>query len=101
LKTEVHGCLQERQSGKKIVEDFMVSRVRKTLPAERQNRCAPNFLVRFGDPAEEIVQTAGESHASLMALGLRLAEKLSGHLPSPVAYRIVCQALFPVLTLRR
>jgi Universal stress protein family len=101
LKTEVHRCQQQRQSGKKIVKDFMVSRMRKTLPAERQNRCAPNFLVRFGDPAEEIVQTAREPHASLIALGLRLAEKLPGYPPSPVAYRIVCQAPFPVLTLRR
>lgn len=87
--------------GKHILHDFLVNRMRKTMPAECLNPCEPDFLVRFGKPGEEILHTAMESHANVIVLGLRPTEKLAGYLPSAVAYRIVCQAPCPVLTLRR
>ncbi len=87
--------------GNKILRDFLINRMRKTMPAACLNRCEPDFLVRFGEPGEEILHTAAESHANLIVLGLRPAEKLAGYLPSAVAYRIVCLAPCPVLTLRR
>ncbi len=88
-------------AGNHILNDFLVKRMRKTMPAECLNRCEPDFLVRFGEPGEEILHAATASHADLIILGLRPAEKLAGYLPSAVAYRIVCQASCPVLTLRR
>jgi len=87
--------------GNKILQDFLVNRMRKTMPAECRNPCKRDFLVRFGEPGEEILHTAMESHANLIVLGLRPGEKLAGYLPSAVAYRIACQAPCPVLTLRR
>jgi nucleotide-binding universal stress UspA family protein len=87
--------------GNTILRDFLVNRMRKTMPAACVNRCEPDFLIRVGEPGEEILQTATECGANLIVLGLRPAEKLAGYLPSAVAYRIACQAPCPVLTLRR
>jgi nucleotide-binding universal stress UspA family protein len=87
--------------GNTILRDFLVNRMRKTMPAACLNRCEPDFLIRFGEPGTEILQTATECGAHLIILGLRSAEKLAGYLPSAVAYRIACQAPCPVLTLRR
>lgn len=86
--------------GNTILRDFLVNRMRKTMPAACLNRCEPDFLIRFGEPGQEILQTATECGANLIILGLRSVEKLAGYLPSPVAYRIACQASCPVLTLR-
>jgi nucleotide-binding universal stress UspA family protein len=87
--------------GNTILRDFLVNRMRKTMPAACQNRCEPDFLIRFGEPGEEILHAATERGANLIILGLRHVEKLAGYLPSAVAYRIACQASCPVLTLRR
>jgi len=87
--------------GDKILRDFLVNRMHKTMPVESLNHREPDFLVRFGEPGGEILRTAMESHANLIVLGVRPSEKLAGYLPSAVAYRIVCQAPCPVLTLRR
>jgi len=87
--------------GNTILRDFLVNRMRKTMPVACLNRCEPDFLIRFGEPGEEILKTATECGANLIVLGLRPPEKLAGYLPSAVAYRIACQASCPVLTLRR
>jgi nucleotide-binding universal stress UspA family protein len=87
--------------GNTILRDFLVNRMRKTMPTACLNRCEPDFVIRFGEPGGEILQTATECGAHLIVLGLRPPEKLAGYLPSAVAYRIACQALCPVLTLRR
>ena len=87
--------------GNTILRDFLVNRMRKTMPAVCLNHGEPDFLVRFGEAGKEILRTAVESQTNLIILGLRHAEKLAGYLPSAVAYRIVCQAPYPVLTLRR
>ena len=89
------------RAGNTILRDFLVNRMRKTMPAACLNRCEPDFRIRFGEPGEEILHTATECGANLIILGLRPAEKLAGYLPSAVAYRIACQASCPVLTLRR
>lgn len=87
--------------GNTILREFLVNRMRKTMPAACQYRCEPDFLIRFGEPGEVILQTAAECGANLIVLGLRRTEKLAGYLPSAVAYRIACQAPCAVLTLRR
>jgi nucleotide-binding universal stress UspA family protein len=96
----VEGASAGFATGNKILLDFLVKRMRKTMPSECQGQCEPDFLVRFGEPGEEILQTARDSGANLIVLGMRRSGKLSGCLPSAVAYRVVCQAPCPVLTLR-
>jgi nucleotide-binding universal stress UspA family protein len=71
--------------GNTILRDFLVNRMRKTMPGTCLNRCEPDFLVRFGEPGEEILQTAMECGSNLIVLGLRSAEKRAGYLPPAVA----------------
>jgi nucleotide-binding universal stress UspA family protein len=85
----------------KLVEEFMVKRMHKILPEGCLEQCKPEFVVRFGKPVEEILATANHFHSNLILLGLRAAERSAGHLPSAVAYGIVCQAACPVLTLHQ
>jgi nucleotide-binding universal stress UspA family protein len=86
---------------RKLVEEFIVKRMRKVLPEGCLEQCKPDFEVRFGKPAEEILAAANQLHAKLILLGLRTTQRTAGHLPSAVAYGIVCQAACPVLTLHQ
>ena len=85
----------------KLVEEFMVKRMRKVLSEGCLEQCKPEFVVRFGKPVEEILAATNQFHCNLILLGLRAAERSAGHLPSAVAYGIVCQAACPVLTLHQ
>ena len=88
------------QGSHEIVRDFLVNRLKKVMPAACKNTCEPDFLVRFGEAAQEILRTATEQDADLLVLGLRGNPKLAGQLPSATAYELVRQAPCPVLTLR-
>jgi nucleotide-binding universal stress UspA family protein len=83
-----------------IISDFMIRRMRKGLPASCVGICEPEFQVRFGDPAEQILSVAREQHSDLIIMGLRGGERTAGQLPSVIAYKLVCQATCPVLTTR-
>jgi nucleotide-binding universal stress UspA family protein len=82
----------------KIVKDFLVKRMRKDLPDTCTNVCKPQFEVRFGKPADEILSASQQFNSELILLGLRNKQRAAGHLPSAVAYSIVCQSNCPVLT---
>jgi len=87
-------------SGREIVRDFLVKRLKKVMPAACKDVCETEFQVRFGEAAEEILRTATEQDADLLVLGLRGGRGLAGQLPSATAYELVRQAPCPVLTLR-
>ena len=88
------------QGGHEIVRDFLVNRLKKVMPAACKNTWEPEFLVRFGEAAQEILRTATEQDTDLLVLGLRGGRGLAGQLPSATAYELVRQAPCPVLTLR-
>ncbi len=88
------------RAGSEIVRDFLLNRLKKVIPAVCKNVCEPEFLVRFGNAAEEILRTATEQSADLLVLGLRGGRGVTGQLPSATAYELVRQAPCPVLTLR-
>jgi nucleotide-binding universal stress UspA family protein len=96
----VEDQLQSRGSGQGIVRDFILRRLRKGLPAECVGNCEPEFQVRSGDPGEQILSVAREQHSDLIILGLRAVLHTDGQLPSAIAYKLVCQAACPVLTIR-
>ena len=50
------------------------------MPAACLNRCKPDFLIRFGEPGEEILKTATACGANLIVLRLRLPDKRAGYL---------------------
>ncbi len=82
-----------------LVRDFFVKRMLKGLPEACISKCEPEFAVRFGKPAEEILREAERVNSDLIVLGLRAAKRAAGYLPSEVAYRIVCRAQCAVLSI--
>lgn len=97
----VEDSVESASPGQRLVEEFVIKRLRKVLPESCLEQCQPKFEVRFGRPVEEILNAADELDSNLILLGLRAAQRTAGHLPSAVAYGIVCQAHCPVLTLHQ
>jgi nucleotide-binding universal stress UspA family protein len=73
------------------------------VPEEAELWCHPKATVRFGNPAERILEAAVELEADLIVLGVRGAsEHLSAatHLERTTAHKVVAHAPCPVLTVR-
>lgn len=82
------------------LREFFTDRLRSLLPPGTDLWCYPEFMVSFGLPVERILETTAEKKADLLVLGIRGGGIVLGHLPPAKAYRIVCQAACPVLTVR-
>ena len=77
--------------------------LREVVPPETNLSCPPEELVKFGDPAEVILNIACECNADLIVLGVRKPEAnvgLTTHFGRAVAHRVVSEATCPVLTVR-
>jgi nucleotide-binding universal stress UspA family protein len=83
-----------------MVHEFLMKRLKCGIPETCVKRCEPEVLIRFGDAAEEILRAAVDQRADLVVLGLRTSRISAGQLPSPTAYRLVCQSPCAVLTHR-
>ncbi len=77
--------------------------LRDMVPAEAGLWCEPHCEVEIGSPAGVILETAGRRGADLIVLGIRKPEAPVGlitHFGQATAYKIVCEAKCPVLTVR-
>lgn len=73
------------------------------VPGAAEFWCRPEAAVRFGSPAERILEAAAEREADLIVLGVRDAGRHLGvatHLERTTAHKVVVQATCPVLTVR-
>jgi nucleotide-binding universal stress UspA family protein len=73
------------------------------VPQTAELWCRPQATVRFGNPADRILETAKEHDADLIVLGVRDAAGHLGaatHLERTIAHRVVTRAACPVLTVR-
>lgn len=73
------------------------------VPPEAELWCRPEPTVRFGNPAERILEAADELDADLIVLGVRDAAGHLGaatHLERTTAHKVVARATCPVLTVR-
>jgi nucleotide-binding universal stress UspA family protein len=57
----------------------------------------PEYVVQFGDPAGTILRVAAQD-VDMIVLGVKRPAALTKHLGGGVAYRVVCEAPCPVLT---
>ncbi len=75
----------------------------RLVPPKAAVWCKPEAIVRVGDPAQKILEVAGERNADLIVLGLHDCGSLGAatHLGTGTAHKIVSQAPCPVLTVRR
>ena len=91
---------------KKTAEDSVANvmhQLYELVPAEAELWCRPKATVRFGNPAERIVEAAEELDADLIVMGVRDAAGHIGaatHLERATAHKVVAHAPCPVLTVR-
>ncbi len=76
--------------------------LRALVPADAENWCKPEFVVRFEFPEEGILRLAEERKADLIVMGVRQPAKgaISEYTPWPIAAQVVAKARCPVLTVR-
>jgi len=77
--------------------------LQEMVPTQANLSCQPEELVKFGDPAEVILNVARERNVDLIVLGVRRPEVnlgLTTRFGRAVAYRVVSEATCPVLTVR-
>jgi nucleotide-binding universal stress UspA family protein len=70
--------------------------LRALIPADTALRHEPEYLVQFGPAAETILRIAEK--ADMIVLGVKRPAALTKHLGGGVAYRIICEAACPVLS---
>lgn len=76
-------------------------RLTELLPAGIGKWCRPEFFVEFGPAADTILKISEEQQASLIVMGARKRGPMAAsHVPWATAYRVVCHAECPVLTVR-
>jgi nucleotide-binding universal stress UspA family protein len=83
----------------KVVETT-TRRLRDLLPASTQLKMPPEYLVKFGTPAETILKAAAEHDVDLLVMGVKRPASVSAaaHLGMHIAYQVACEAPCPVLT---
>jgi nucleotide-binding universal stress UspA family protein len=81
------------------VEGYLMNRLKDLAPQGRYRWCTLDHVVRFGDPARQILKTAKEEGADLIVIGLHTSVQFTSHFPERLAYSIVCDAPCPVMSL--
>lgn len=71
--------------------------LRELIPEGAQLWHEPEYMVQLGSPAETIVRIA-KGTVDLIVLGVKRPAALTKHLGEGVAYRVVCEAPCPVLS---
>jgi nucleotide-binding universal stress UspA family protein len=95
------------EQARETIQEFFKQRLEKLVPSGVELWCEPEFVVRFGDPIEKVLETAAcdptslrDEPSDLIVLGVRGARPIAARLPGTKVYRIVCEAACPVLTVR-
>jgi nucleotide-binding universal stress UspA family protein len=81
-------------------EQAIIDQLQKLVPSATDWHCLPLFRVEQGDPVNEILRAAEETHADLIVIGAKARKGLAGHVPHTKAYQIICGASCPVLTIK-
>ncbi len=72
--------------------------MRRLVPPADLQQIEPEFVVEFGPPAETILKIADKQKADFVVLGIRRPSHRFGHPGPDTAYKVVCGASCPVLT---
>ena len=83
-----------------LEKENSMAQLRELVPAETELHCKLDFEVPVGEPVEQILQIAKETKADLIVMGAKARKSLAGNVPHTKAYRVVCGAQCPVLTVR-
>jgi nucleotide-binding universal stress UspA family protein len=82
------------------MEHSFYAQLRELVPVATEMHCKVEVRVVFGEPTEQILRIANETKAELIVMGAKARKSLAGNVPHTKAYRVVCAAHCPVLTIR-
>jgi nucleotide-binding universal stress UspA family protein len=77
-----------------------MAKLRELLATRADLHCKLDFEVAVGEPVQQILRIAEETKADLIIIGAKGRNSLAGNVPHTKAYRVVCGARCPVLTVR-
>lgn len=86
--------------GTAFLREYYAERLRRAVALDNQLGAETEPTVEFGNAAEKILGAARDRQADLIIMGAHAVSFLPGHVPSATAYKVVCQASCPVLTVR-
>jgi nucleotide-binding universal stress UspA family protein len=99
----VHVLSHPEAYGKDVLavkrETSMVQ-LRELVVGETDLHYKLDFEVAVGEPVKQILRIAEETKADLIIMGAKGRSSLAGNVPRTKAYRVVCGARCPVLTVR-
>jgi nucleotide-binding universal stress UspA family protein len=79
-------------------EDDAIAGMKRLLAEDVRERWAPEFIVGYGPPAEELLRVANERHADLVVLGIRRRNPIDMAVFGSTAQRLIRDGAWPVLT---
>ncbi len=82
------------------MEHSFYAQLRELVPIATEMHCKVEVRVVFGEPTEQILRIAKDTKAELIVMGAKARKSLAGNVPHTKAYRVVCAAQCPVLTIR-
>jgi len=89
------------EQGLALKKEAITHELAELVPPGGELWCKTEFEMRLGEPVEEILEMAREMKADLIVMGATHGKGLAaGHTPRTDAYRVVCGATCPVLTVR-
>jgi nucleotide-binding universal stress UspA family protein len=74
--------------------------LQELVPRATELHCKLDFEVAVGEPVEQILRIAQDTNADLIVMGAKARGILAGNVPHTKAYRVVCGARCPVLTVK-
>jgi nucleotide-binding universal stress UspA family protein len=81
-------------------KELVTHQLKELLPTGSQLLCKPEYHLAYGEPAKEILCVAQATRANLIVMGAKKRKGLAGHVPHTKAYKVVCEAKCPVLTIK-
>lgn len=80
----------------------VISHLNQLVPGDARLESRPEIVVKYGEPAKSIIETASGCGADLIVLGVCSGDPLgvSTHVRGTIAHEVVVNATCPVLTVR-
>jgi nucleotide-binding universal stress UspA family protein len=92
--------LESERGSESVKSAEAVDRLKSLVPPQAALWCAPEYRIGYGRAADEILKTAEDMQADLIVMGARHPDFSLNQMPPATAYKVVCWAHCPVLTVR-
>jgi len=99
----INGGLRDQENGGPAPAAELIRRLLETMPVEAANCSRYESLLRYGEPAKQIIDTARMRDADLIVMAVRDHRadlEAATHFESTTAHKVIAGSPCPVLTIR-